>query len=148
MKDFIPVLKDRLILTGWIAGLVLAACVLWILTFSFRAGILMNSTNKILAQMEDDRLLSAPLQQSSGGSVPLGCWYKLNKTDNIFFVFAVIHDGILVPFGAEISEKGKAISLTPLGNHARQVMNRIPQGVLNVYMQRIESAAESVLGDG
>ena len=141
MNDFSSALKDRVILLGWIVGLVLAVVLLWSLTFSFRSACLMRSTNKVLASQEDSRSLSAPLSQHFASPVPLGCWYSLADSDSLFFVFAIVRDGILVPCGAEISDRGEVTDIVPLGSHARQVMDRIPRGVVQIYIQRIESAA-------
>jgi hypothetical protein len=72
---------------------------------------------------------------------PLGCWYRVSGTDSLFFVFSIMRGGILVPCGAEISANGKLVEVIPLGGHARQVMSQIPQGMIQVYVRRIESAA-------
>ena len=141
MNDFTSTLKDRAILLGWITGLLLVVILLWSLTFSFRSACLMRSANKVLISQEDSRVLSAPLPQPFAAPVPLGCWYSLADTPSLFFVFAIMRDGILVPCGAEISVQGEVTDIIPLGKHARKVMDRIPQGVIQVYVRRIESAA-------
>jgi hypothetical protein len=146
MNGLTHVLKDRAILVAWIAGLVLIASLLWFLSFPFRSVCLMNATNKILASMDDDsaappKLLSAPLLRHFSGPAPMGCWYRLTDSHSLFYVFVLMHGGILVPCGAELSEEGKVTGIIPLGSHARQVMTRIPQGLIQVYVNRIESAA-------
>jgi hypothetical protein len=148
MNDLTSVLKDRAILVAWIAGLLLIASLLWFLSFPFRSVCLMNSTNKILASMDDDgapaQILSAPLLHPFSGPAPLGCWYRISDSNSLFYVFALMHGGILVPCGAEVSEKGEVTRIIPLGSHARQVMRRIPQGLIQVYAQRIESSSRAV----
>ena len=138
MTVLISSLKDRAVLLGWIAGLVLAAALLWSLSFPFRAVCLMRSTNRSLIEAGDERRLSAPLSRPVKGQFPLGCWYTLEGSESLFFVFAVMRDGILVPCGAEISGEGKVMNIVPLGSHARQVMENIPWGVIEVYTHRIE----------
>ena len=142
-------LKDKAILFGWIAGLVLAASLLWGLTFSFRAARLMYSTNRALASMNDDRRLAAPMPRQLAGAVPLGSWYSLVVQDSdpaglasgaTFFVFTIMQNGILVPCGAEISAEGIVTDIIPLGYHARRVLDKIPRGMIQVYINRIESA--------
>jgi hypothetical protein len=141
------VLKDRAILVAWIAGLILFASLLWFLSFPFRSACLMNSTNKILASMDavdsvaPHQLLSAPLLRPYAGQTPMGCWYRISDSDSLFYVFVLMHGGILVPCGAELSEGGKVTEIIPLGNHARQVMGRISPDLVQVYVNRIESAA-------
>jgi hypothetical protein len=142
------VLKDRAVFAGWVAALALIAALLWSLSFSFRSDCLMRATNKILITMNDDRHLAAPVLRPVAGPAPLGCWYRLYESGSFFFVFAVMREGILVPCGAEISEEGKLVEIIPLGNHARQVMNQIPQGLIQVYVRRIESAAAAVIAAG
>ena len=143
MIKLAPVLKDRAIFLGWIAGLILASSLLWVLSYPFRATRLMHTTNRVLASMGDDRRLSAALPRQFARAAPLGCWYSLAGTSaapSLFFVFAILQNGILVPYGAEISVQGEVTSLVPLGNHARKNMDRIPPGLIQVYVRRIESA--------
>jgi hypothetical protein len=153
MNGLTHVLKDRAILVAWIAGLVLITSLLWFLSFPFRSACLMNSTNKILASMNEadyskaPRILSAPLLRPFSGSAALGCWYRLADSNSLFYVFVLMHGGILVPCGVEISEKGVIGEIIPLGSHARQVMGRIPQNLIKVYAQRIETSTAAVVVD-
>jgi len=144
MKNLTVVLKDRAILLGWIAGLALIASLLWSLSFPFRSFCLMRSANKVLITMDDPRRLVAPLPHSSGSPLSLGCWYRLNGSGSLFYVFTLVQGGILVPCGAEISETGKVVDIIPLGSHARQMMSRTPQGLIQMYTRRIEAAAGGV----
>jgi hypothetical protein len=138
--DAVSSLKDRAILAGWIAGLILAGALLWSLSFPFRSACLMRSVNKTLTETGDERRLLTPLSRPVKGQLPTGCWYVLDKPDTLFFVFTVMRDGMFVPCGAEISGDAKVTDIIPLGNHARQVMERIPPGLIHVYTHRIESA--------
>jgi hypothetical protein len=142
MTNLTVLLKDRAILAGWIAGLVLIGSLLWSMSFPFRAFCLMRSTNKVLIAMDDPRRLTAPLPHPAG-QVSLGCWYRLSGSgsdNSLFYVFALVQGGILVPCGAEISGKGEVLEIIPLGSHARQIMKRIPPGMIQMYVRRIESA--------
>jgi len=147
MNHITSALKDRLLLLGWIIGLTLAAVLLWSLTSQFRSACLMRSANRVLAAQDDPRSLSAPMQHPFASPVPMGCWYTIEDSPSLFFVFAILRDGILVPCGAEISEKGEVTDLIPLGSHARKVIGRIPQGQVQVYLRRIESAAAKRAGE-
>jgi hypothetical protein len=139
MKDFIPVIKDRAIFLGWIAGLVIISILIWSFSYPFRAACLMRSTNKVLISMADEKRLAAPLLHPPTVPVPLGCWYRLANSNSLFFVFTIMREGILVPCGAEISENGDVL-ISPLGSHARQLYERIPQNIMQVYIHRIESS--------
>jgi len=145
MKDTPSALKDRAAFAGWIAALVLIACLLWSLSFPFRADCLMRAVNKVLISMDDHRHLATPILRPPAEPAPLGCWYRLFESGSLFFVFAIMREGILVPCGAEISEEGKITEIIPLGNHAQQVMDQIPQGLIQVYVRRIESAAAAII---
>jgi hypothetical protein len=136
-----PTVKDRLIFMGWLTGLLLAASLVWSLSFPYRAGSLMRSVNKALEAAGDERIISSPLPREGTRSSPMGFWYKLYKSDSFFYVFVIMNEGILVPCGVEVNSDGKAAAIVPLGSHARQLIGRIPQGVIQVYLHRIESAA-------
>ncbi|MDR2923743.1 MAG: hypothetical protein LBU85_10455 [Treponema sp.] len=148
MNKLSPIVKDRLILLGWIAGLLLAASLIWSLTFNYRAASLMRVVNKALEAAEDTRVVSSPLPGRFARSAPMGLWYRLYESDSLFFVFVIMNDGILVPCGVEITKDGKADGIVPLGSHARQVIGRIPQGVIQVYLRRAEESAASGRGKG
>ena len=139
MINFPSAWKDRLIFLGWIAGLIVAASLLWSLTFSFRANLLLRPVNRVFISMNDQRRIVAILPRQFAG--PLGCWFKMLNSDSNFFVFAIMRDGILVPCGAEIDSEGKVKEIIPLGRHAHKVMDRIPNGQIQVYIRRIEAAA-------
>ncbi len=143
MNKLSPAVKDRLILLGWFAGLLAAASLAWSLSFPYRSFSLMRSVNKALEAAGDARLIADPLPGRFTRRSPMGFWYRLYESDSNFFVFVIMNEGILVPCGVEISKDGKAVDIVPLGSHARQVIGRIPRGVIEVYLHRIESAASA-----
>ena len=146
MNKLSPILKDRLILLGWIAGLLLAASLAWALTFPYRADSLMRSVNKALDAAGDTREIFSPLPRGYTKSAPMGFWYRLYGSDSLFFVFVIMNEGTLVPCGVEIDKGGKAVDVVPLGSYARQVIGRIPQGVIQVYIRRVESVVFAAKG--
>ncbi len=143
MNKLSPIVKDRLILLGWFAGLLLAVSLAWSLSFSYRSASLMRSVNKVLEAAGDTRELFSPLPRGFTRPAPMGFLYRLYESDSLFFVFVIMNEGILVPCGVEIDKDGKAVDIVPLGNHARQLIGRIPQGVIQVYLRRIEAAASA-----
>ena len=147
MNDLTSVLKDRAIFLGWIAGLTLVAALLWSFSFSFRSMCLLRSTNKVLISMGDNRRLAPLPLRPAAGLAPLGCWYRLYESNSLFLVFTIMQGGILVPCGAEIGENGKVIEVIPLGSHARQVMDKIPRNLVQIYVHRIESAVLTAIAD-
>jgi hypothetical protein len=138
-----PIVKDRLILFGWIAGLLLAAALIWSLSFNYRAAALARSVNRALDAADDARVIDSILPRSFAKSSPMGFWFRLDESDSLFFVFVIMNEGVLVPCGVEIDRTGKAVDVVPLGSHARQVIERIPQGIIQIYLRRIESAASA-----
>jgi hypothetical protein len=146
MNKLSPILKDRLILLGWIAGLLLTASLTWSLTFPYRADSLMRSVNRALGAAGDTREVFSPLPRGFTKPAPMGFWYRLNGSDSLFFVFVIMNEGVLVPCGVEINKEGKAVDVVPLGNYARQVIGRIPRGVIQVYIRRVEAVMSAAKG--
>ena len=146
MNKLSPIVKDRLILLGWITGLLLAASLAWSLSFPYRSALLLRSVNKALEAAGDTREVSSPLPRGGTRPALMGLWYRLYESDSLFFVFVIMNEGVLVPCGVEINKDGKAAGIVPLGSHARQVIGRIPQGVIQVYIRRVESAASAGKG--
>jgi len=144
MNNLSPTVKDRLILTGWFAGLLIAASLAWSLSFPYRAHFLMRSVNIALDAAGDSRLLVSPAPGRFTKPAPMGSLYRLFNSDSLFFVFVIMNEGVLVPCGVEINKDGKAVDIVPLGSHARQIIGRIPQGVIQVYLRRIESAVANM----
>jgi hypothetical protein len=141
MNNLSPTVKDRLILLGWFAVLLLAASLAWSLSFPYRAHSLMRSVNVALYAAGDTRVLVSPWPGRFAKPAPMGSLYRFFGSDSLFFVFVIMNEGILVPCGVEIDKDGKAGNIVPLGSHARQVIGRIPRGIIQVYLRRIESAA-------
>jgi hypothetical protein len=133
--------REWAVFFGWIAGLVLIGGTIWFLTRPVRDQMLMISVNRILAQENGARLLSAPLAapRSSGPAAPLGSWYGLENSGDVFFVFTIMRDGPLALWGARVSPGGKVEELLPLSGHARQIFADIPQGMMLTYIHRIEA---------
>jgi len=150
MNKLSPTVKDRLILAGWFVGLLVSASLIWSLSYNYRARFLMRSVNIALSAAGDTRKLVSHLPGrfiKSASSIPqrdkpapMGTLYTLDGSSSLFFVFAFMNEGILVPCGVEINTDGKAVDIVPLGSHARQVIGRIPQGVIQVYARRVESS--------
>ena len=137
----IPRLRDDAIVAGWIAGLLLAASLLWSLTRPLQVQYLLRAVNKSLIAREDTRRLAAPLGRRPISTNPLGVWYTMFDSDSGMFVFAIMWDGALIPCGAELSPDGRIRELIPLSGSSEQVLEHIPRSVIAVYVRRIEAAA-------
>jgi hypothetical protein len=131
-------LKDHFIFSGWIAGLVVAFALVWILCRPLLSAYLMASANQSL-QGKMPRL-SAPAQLATDKAMPLGMWYSLENSKDMVFIFTIIQEGILIPCGARISSDGKVAELFPVGRHAQAVWDAIPANVAGMYARRIENA--------
>jgi hypothetical protein len=134
-------IKDWAVFFGWIGGLIILGGIIWSLTQPVRDRGLMFSVNRILSLEEDPRRLSAPLDfpRPSGSARPLGVWYTLVDSGDVFFVFPLMRDGILALCGAQVSPDGKVIEILPLSDHAKQVFGDIPEGLIQTYIRRIEA---------
>ena len=132
--------RDRLILAGWIVGLLAAVTLLWALTRPLQARCLLQAVNRALVVSGDSRRLNAELARPGGKSSLLGYWYSMYNSTERMFVFGAIQDGILVPCGAVISENDEVTEIIPLSAHAGQVLENMPQSVMLIYARRIETA--------
>ncbi|MDR0315673.1 MAG: hypothetical protein LBH97_02085 [Treponema sp.] len=146
MNSLVPVLKDRAILLGWIFGLALAGALLWSLTQPLRAGYLLRAVNKTLVASGDTRRLLSPLPRPAAKTVPLATWYSLTDSNSRMCVFAIMRNGILIPCGAYISADGTVEDIIPIGGHAAQMFERIPQGIMQIYVRKIESLSAAGRG--
>jgi len=131
-------MKDKIILFGWVAGLLLLISVLWIFSTPLQAHYLLKSVNNVLISKEDSRRLSEHLHIKHGREAPMGFWFSMvNSTDNMF-VFTVFQNGILIPVGAIVSSDGAVKEVVPLSAHAVQVFDGMPKSILQMYIDRIE----------
>ncbi|MCL2804518.1 MAG: hypothetical protein FWD26_01080 [Treponema sp.] len=142
-------LKDKAILLGWIAGLLLITSLIWIITQQVQSYYLLRSVNNVFINNNDVRRLSAviPLKSNKQGLNVKGFWYTMhNSTDNMF-VFSAFNDGIMIPLGAVVTPDGKVSDLIPLSAHAVYVFDSLPKSILQMYVSRIEASAP-VLQEG
>jgi hypothetical protein len=142
---FLAGLKDRAILAGWIGGLVLIGLLLWAVTVSLRGRLLMRTVNRILEEENIPYRLAAAMTGGKRGpgsraKSPMGNRYTLVEGEGSFFVFTLFVEGITIPFGALVSPAGQVEELIPLSSHGAKTMDRIPQGVIDVHIRRIEAA--------
>jgi len=134
-------MKDKLILFGWIIGLLLITSVILFLSQSALTSNLMRSVNNIFFNNNDPRRLSAYLPTKTGKTEIFGYWYKMYNTEDKMFVFTTFQDGILVPLGAIVSTNGNVDEVFPLSAHAEQIFEAMPKSVLQMYIYRIQDAA-------
>lgn len=132
-------LKDKAILSGWIAGLLILISIIWIFTQTIQANFLLRTVNNVFVNNNDSIRISEYIQKKPVNPGLLGYWYTtLNSTDQIF-VFTVFRDGILVPLGAVVSSDGSVEKIIPLSSHAVQIFDNIPKSILQMYILKIES---------
>jgi hypothetical protein len=141
-------LKDTAILGGWIGGLVLVGALLWVLTGSLRDRGLLQAANRSLAAQRETVRLMEPLSRRLSGREPLGGRFSLENSTGCMLIFPLLNGGATLPVGALLDDQGKVDRLIPLGNHGRQVFNRIPQGILKLYIRRIEADEELIRRGG
>jgi hypothetical protein len=141
MSGAAPEFRDKAVFLGWIAGLLLAGLLLWSLTQSLQARYLLRAVNRVLIFREDTRRLAAPLNVRSLSAAPLGVWYSMIDSDSAMFVFALMWDGMLIPCGALVTTEGQVTDLIPLSGSAGQLLDRIPQRIIEIYIRRVEAAA-------
>jgi hypothetical protein len=135
-------LKGIVALGGWIGGLVLVGALLWILTGSLRDRGLLQAVNRSLAAQGETVRLMEPLSRRFSGHEPLGRRFSLVDSAGCMLIFPLLNGGTSLPVGVLLDAQGKVDRFIPLGNHGRQVFDRIPQGILKIYTRRIEADEE------
>ncbi|MDR1176849.1 MAG: hypothetical protein LBK83_15405 [Treponema sp.] len=142
-KSFNP-LQDTLILAGWLAGLFAAASLIWLLSGSFREGILLKRINRLLKTQGYSWVLSSPIpsRPAAGGMQVLGSWYRISSPDQdaSACVFPLFTDGIGVLCLARLNRDSKVEELVALTIHGERVLSRVPEAQKDIYMRRIEKA--------
>jgi len=139
MKD-IQEIKNKAILLGWIAGLLMLISLIWILSQPVQAHYLLRSINNVFINNNDERRVINYIQKKPGKTGLMGYWYSMYNTKENMFVFTVFKDGILVPLGAVVSDTGNVQEIIPLSAHAVQIFNNLPQSILQMYIRRIETS--------
>jgi hypothetical protein len=144
-------LRDRAAAAAWIAGLLLAGWFLWFFTGSLRARGLQRQVNAVLISRGEPFRLGRALHRRNR-RIPLGAEFSLggeiSETPSpsvegpaggrTFLVFPLISGGAALSCGAFIDSQGRVERLIPLGTHGEQAFERIPKGILDVYIRRIE----------
>jgi len=137
-------LKDKAVLSCWIAGLLILISIIWIFTQNIQAFNLLRTVNDVLINNNDSRRVYSFIPVKTAKKGLLGYWFSMNNPENQMFVFTVFQDGILVPLGAVVSS-GTVEEIIPLSAHAVQVFDNLPQGILQTYIDKIEMNAPSGL---
>ena len=130
--------KDRAVLTSWVLVLLLLTCLIWVLTQPMQTNYLLRAVNNVFNNNNDTRRLSEYLPRKTKNPGLMGYWYSMNNTTDKMFVFAIFHDGILVPLGAVVSDDGFVKEVIPLSAHAVQIFNNLPENIIKIYIARIE----------
>ena len=137
-------LKDKVILTGWIIGILLLISLLWVLTQGPQTFSLLRTVNNVLINNNDTRRISGFFPVKTAKADLPGYWYNMLNTTDKMFVFTVFRDGLLVPAGAVVSANGRTKEIIPLSSHAAQIFDSIPESILQMYIKRIEESSLSV----
>ena len=135
-------IKDRAILAGWIAGLLIAISLLWIITQPLQSRYLIKSVNKILVSRGDPRRIIEALHGNEIKPPLFGYWFSMFNTTEKMFIFPVFQDGIFIPLGAIVLPDGKVDEIIPLSAHAVQKMENFSKSILQIYIVRIEAALQ------
>jgi hypothetical protein len=138
-------IKDKAVFFGWIFLFLFLITLLWSLSQPLLKHNLLRAVNNILIASNDSRRITDFSGKEAGGTNPLGFWYSMHTSSEKMFVFAVFQDGVLVPLGAIVSDNGKVVEVIPLSAHAVNVMDKLHEGLLQIYITRIEAAYHAVM---
>ena len=131
------VVRDKIILTCWILGLLFAITLVWILFQPLQTMYLQRTVNSVLVSSGDSRRLESADRTMSQAEV-MGYWYTIRNSADKVFVFSFFRDGISIPLGVIVSDNGTVNEIIPLSYHAVQVFDTLSPSVLQVYINRIE----------
>jgi hypothetical protein len=134
-------LRNKAVLLGWIAGLLLLISLIWIFSQPLQAHYLLRSINYVFINNNDERRVISYIKKKPGKTDLMGYWYSMYNTKDNMFVFMVFKDGILIPLGAIVSDNGNVMELIPLSAHAVQIFDNMPQSILQMYVRQIEKTA-------
>jgi hypothetical protein len=139
-------IKNGAVCAAWIAGLFLGAWLLWFFTGPSRDAGLMRQVNRILAgRGENFRVQESAPRRSR--RPPLGTEFTLEPwtasraegpVGGTFLVFPLVSGGGALSCGALIDPQGRVERIIPLGTHAEQAFERLPRGIMDMYIRRIE----------
>ena len=127
---------------AWIGGLVLTGILFWGLTGSLRAQIMVISANKVLDRSGIPHRLDKTIDTlgKPGRATQLGSWFTLRNTGGRAVVFPLMAGPNAAAVMALLSPEGKVESLVPLSTGAVQLFERLPAGVVQLYIRRAEEA--------
>jgi hypothetical protein len=134
-------MKDKVIVFGWIMGLLFFLSLLWIFSQPLQKYYLLRTINNVLISNGDSRRITEYKGANDGKAGLFGYWFLMYDSTDKMFVFAAFQDGILVPLGAIVSPNGSVSDIIPLSAHAMQVADKLPMSFLQVYIARIEATA-------
>ncbi|GHV02446.1 hypothetical protein FACS189485_02830 [Spirochaetia bacterium] len=134
--------KDTAILIGWFAGLLLIGGLLWTLTEPVQGRFLQSAVNRVMLDIGEPLRLEGVPDSSSVNRIPLGKWYTISGSADRMLVFPLMSSGAVIPCGAVVKPGGKVERIIPLGVHGEQLFKTLPQGILRVYIHRIEEETQ------
>ncbi|MDR2102683.1 MAG: hypothetical protein LBP42_01120 [Treponema sp.] len=135
-----PGMRDKAVLMGWIGGLLLLGALLWLTTHPLRLRYIGEAVNGSLISRGDPRRLGAaiPRRQIPRNFISLGTWYVLENSPGRALVFSLMAEGVQVPCAAIIAPEGEVEELIPLNRRGEQMLNRLSEGAIRAYIERIE----------
>jgi len=140
-KVFLPELKDRAIAIGWIAGLIIIGSLAWILCRPLLSTYLQRSVNLSMTAAGVNLRITALNSPQPVKYAPMGMWYSINGSPDLFFVFPVFQDGIMSVLGARLTPGHTVSDIIPVSAHARKIFNRLSPGLIKLHTRRIEMSA-------
>jgi diphthamide synthase subunit DPH2 len=133
-------IQEKAILYGWVVLILFLMSLLWAVTTGAQKHNLLRSVNSVLVASGETKRISDYSGPHIGKAGLLGYWYSIINSQDKMFVFTVFQDGILIPLGASVTAAGSVYEIIPLGAHAVQVMEKMPESILKIYITRIEAA--------
>lgn len=139
---------DTAILAGWIAGLLILAGLMWVLTQPVRNRFLVRAVNEVLEQRGDSRRVEVMSGSPPAGYFGMGSWYTMtpdparsgasDSERTRVFIFSFLGGGSFFPCAAVMTPEGRVGEFIPLNSYGVRMLSRISPGIVNIYARRIE----------
>ena len=131
-------LKDSMIILGWVVGLILLSFLFWYFAQPVKNRFLISSVNQILQQSGDPRRLSEPITRGNIRTSGFGSLYNFSDNKKVL-IFTFIGEGTFFPCAAVMDADGRIEEIFPLGRHSARMFQRVSPEILNIYTMRINS---------
>ena len=136
-------LKDKLIFSAWILGIILLAGISWHLTQNARVHFLRIAVNQVLELYSDNLRVGELMDTSINLQSGTGTYFYLTNTEGTFmsgsvYIFSFMAEAVSFPCAAIIDRDGRVREYIALNPQGKSYLLEASSGLLAMYTRRIE----------